>query len=988
MRRVHSVVLALTMLVSVLVVGTATSVGAAPVLPAQFTDTLVAGVGQPTALAFLPDGRMLVTTQPGRLRVVSGGTLLPTPALDLSGRICSNSERGLLGVAADPDAASKAFYVYYTARGTSSTCPTGSANPAGAPTNRVSRFVIRDDNTVDPASETILLDGIYSNAGNHNAGDLQVGKDGHLYVSTGDGGCDYKGDSGCAGSNDAARDLNILNGKILRITRSGGIPADNPFVGAGTASCKTAPTSVGTTCREIFATGLRNPFRIAFDPNASATSFRINDVGQNVWEEIDQGVKGADYGWNVREGHCANTGSESNCGGAKPAQFTDPVHDYGHSSGCASITGGAYVPNGIWPSAYTGAYLFSDYVCGKIFALSPGGVRTDFVTGLGGSSAVHLAFGPYAGSQALYYTSYANGGEIRRIAYTGTVNRPPTAVLSANPTSGLAPLITTLNGSGSSDPDGNPLTYLWSFGDGSPDATTSTATIQHTYPAGSWTASLRVRDSVGATSAPATVTISSGNTAPTVTITSPSPTELFTVGASYTLRGTATDPQDGTLPDSSLSWTVIRRHDTHTHPYLGPLAGNNIPITGPNPEDLQAAANSDLQIQLTATDSAGLSTTVVQDFKPRKVNVTVATSPAGRRVTVNGVAVTGPTTLTSWAGFGLQVTVPAQSDGSGRTYGFDSWSDGGAATHIYVTPQNPATLTANLSLRGLQGAYFDGLGFTGTRVDRLDPSIGFDWGTGAPVAGIGADTFSVRWTGQVSPRYSQTYTFSTTSDDGVRLWVNGVLLVDQWNDHAPTTHSGTIALSAGVTYAIVMEHYENGGGALAQLRWSSASQPAEVVPTERLFPSSAVNFQPAGVPIPPGYVADTGTVFGSRGGLSFGWNTDNTAQTRDRNAANSPDQRYDTLTHLQKPQNPNASWELAVPNGTYRVRAVSGDPSNFDGTFRLNAEGVTVVNGTPTSAQRWIEGTVTVSVTDGRLTVSNGSGAVNNKLNFVEVTLL
>jgi glucose/arabinose dehydrogenase len=622
MRRVHSVVLALTMLVSVLVVGTATSVGAAPVLPAQFTDTLVAGVGQPTALAFLPDGRMLVTTQPGRLRVVSGGTLLPTPALDLSGRICSNSERGLLGVAADPDAASKAFYVYYTARGTSSTCPTGSANPAGAPTNRVSRFVIRDDNTVDPASETILLDGIYSNAGNHNAGDLQVGKDGHLYVSTGDGGCDYKGDSGCAGSNDAARDLNILNGKILRITRSGGIPADNPFVGAGTASCKTAPTSVGTTCREIFATGLRNPFRIAFDPNASATSFRINDVGQNVWEEIDQGVKGADYGWNVREGHCANTGSESNCGGAKPAQFTDPVHDYGHSSGCASITGGAYVPNGIWPSAYTGAYLFSDYVCGKIFALSPGGVRTDFVTGLGGSSAVHLAFGPYAGSQALYYTSYANGGEIRRIAYTGTVNRPPTAVLSANPTSGPAPLITTLNGSGSSDPDGNPLTYLWSFGDGSPDATTSTATIQHTYPAGSWTASLRVRDSVGATSAPATVTISSGNTAPTVTITSPSPTELFTVGASYTLRGTATDPQDGTLPDSSLSWTVIRRHDTHTHPYLGPLAGNNIPITGPNPEDLQAAANSDLQIQLTATDSAGLSTTVVQDFKPRKVNVT------------------------------------------------------------------------------------------------------------------------------------------------------------------------------------------------------------------------------------------------------------------------------------------------------------------------------------------------------------------------------
>ena len=172
----------------------APAAAAAPVLPAQFSDSLVASVGQPTAIAFLPDGRMLVTTQPGRLRVVSNGTLLPTPALDLSGRICSNSERGLLGVAVDPDAASRAIYLFYTARGTSSACPSsGAADPPGAPTNRVSRFVIGDNNVVDPASEQILLDGIYSNAGNHNAGDLNVGKDGYLYVSIGDGGCDYAG---------------------------------------------------------------------------------------------------------------------------------------------------------------------------------------------------------------------------------------------------------------------------------------------------------------------------------------------------------------------------------------------------------------------------------------------------------------------------------------------------------------------------------------------------------------------------------------------------------------------------------------------------------------------------------------------------------------------------------------------------------------------------------------------------------------------------
>ena len=139
---VRRVVIVLVLVMGGVPVVMAPEVSAAPVLPPRFTDTLVASVGQPTALDFMPDGRMLVTTQPGRVRVVSGGTLLPTPALDLSARICSNSERGLLGVAADPDPASKAMYLYYTARGTSSSCPTGSPNPPGAPVNRVSRFVL------------------------------------------------------------------------------------------------------------------------------------------------------------------------------------------------------------------------------------------------------------------------------------------------------------------------------------------------------------------------------------------------------------------------------------------------------------------------------------------------------------------------------------------------------------------------------------------------------------------------------------------------------------------------------------------------------------------------------------------------------------------------------------------------------------------------------------------------------------------------------
>ncbi|MCW2502579.1 MAG: hypothetical protein JWO79_863 [Actinomycetia bacterium] len=677
----------------------------AAVAPPGFTDEVVAQVDAPVGMDWLPAGGwMLVATQRGLVQHVEDGAV--TTLLDLGPKICTNVERGIAGIATDPDPASRAFYLYYTAKGSDPSCPTtaGEPNPPGAPRNRVSRFVLRADGTVDPASETVLLDGIYSPAGYHNAGDLHVGKDGYLYVTTGDGGCDYRGDSGCGGANDASRDRNVLNGKVLRITRTGGIPPENPFHGSGTARCQFAPAPAGTTCQEAFAVGFRNPFRFAFDPDAAGTSFRVNDVGQNVWEEIDQVSKGADYGWPIREGHCAQTGSETDCGAPLSAGLTNPIYDYPHSTGCGSssggsITGGAYVPRGVWPAEYDGSYLFADYVCGTIFRLSPSLTRTGLVTGLGASSAVDLAFSRYTPQRGLYYTSYAKGGEVHRIDYTGSANRTPSAALAAQPSSGAAPLATALSGAGSTDPDGDPLTYLWSFGDGSPAATTTTAAIGHTYAAGTWTATVRVRDAGGLVSAPATVTIRSGDDAPRATITGPAAGTLFTVGGSYRLSGSATDAQDGTLPAASLSWTVIRVHGNHTHPFLGPVTGNDIAFTGPAPEDLAAAANSYLRIALTATDKQGLATTVTRDFRPLQVPVTLATSPAGRTVTANGLPVTGPATMTSWAGYGITLGVPPQTDSAATLWGYSSWSDGGAQTHAFTTPSSQATVTATLTAR-------------------------------------------------------------------------------------------------------------------------------------------------------------------------------------------------------------------------------------------------------------------------------------------------
>ncbi len=137
---------------------------------------------------------------------------------------------------------------------------------------------------------------------------------------------------------------------------------------------------------------------------------------------------------------------------------------------------------------------------------------------------------------------------------------------------------------------------------------------------------------------------------------------------------------------------------------------------------------------------------------------------------------------------------------------------------------------------GLTGTYFNNADLSAQALMRTDAAVDFDWGAGSPDLSIGPDTFSVRWTGRVKPRYAQTYTFHTVSDDGVRLRVNGVLLIDNWADHAPTEDSGTIALAADQLYDVTMEFFEAGGGAVARLLWSSASQAKEVVPASRLFP--------------------------------------------------------------------------------------------------------------------------------------------------------
>jgi glucose/arabinose dehydrogenase/Ca2+-binding RTX toxin-like protein len=673
-----------------------------------FEDRSVASVDQPIGLAFTPDGRMLVANEPGRLWVYKNGQLLQTPALDISNKVCANYESGLLGVAVDPNfgtAGNNYVYLTYTHK-RSGVCPTTEWDPdkPDNPVNRVSRFVMSGD-TIDPLSEQVLIDNIPTPTGYHGTGDLSFGKNGYLYVSVGDGKCDYAGDSTCFNENDAARDPHVLLGKILRITRSGGIPATNPYTGTDSVRCNlTGRTDVGKKCQEIFATGLRNPFRFAFDPDVSGTRFFINDVGGPRWEEIDQGKKGADYAWNLCEGNHDNP-SGPGLVDCSAAPYTPPIHEYSHNTGCSAITGAAFVPNGAWPVEYDSSYLFGDYVCGKIFELEPDGAggftQSEFASDLDQGGPIAMAFGPHGSGQALYYTTFANGGEVRRIAYTGSTNRSPTAAVTASPTSGESPLKVNFDASASSDPDaGDTLTYQWDFGE-SPDPddtqTTSTPTISHTYSTdGTYFASVRVEDNHGALSDPKTVRIDAGNEAPIPVIDSPSSNPPYWVGQQITLSGRATDPEDGQLPAGSLEWAVRKHHNgDHTHNILSG-SGNNLTISAPPPEgpDSTGAGNY-LEVSLTATDENGLSTTVTQDVQPNRVDVSFATNPRGLSVLINGQRFATPKTQLSWQGYTLDVDAPSPQTLSGKSYAFSTWSDGKGKQHDIATGATDEAYSAN-----------------------------------------------------------------------------------------------------------------------------------------------------------------------------------------------------------------------------------------------------------------------------------------------------
>ncbi len=617
-------------------------------LPVGFSQVLVAGgITAPTTMAIAPDGRFFVAQQNGLLRVVKNDTLLTQPFLSLSVNI--DGERGLLGVALDPNFASNQYiYVCYTI--------------ASGLFNRVSRFTASGD-TVIPGSEVTVIELDTLIANYHGGGHLDFGPDGTLYIAAGENGRSYK-----------SQDLDSYLGKILRVNPDGSVPVNNPFTGPGKR-------------QRVWSYGLRNPFTFSFQPGTG--KLFINDVGEITYEEINDATTGGNnFGWPAAEGISTDT------------NFVNPYYNYIHGTasgqGCA-ITGGTFF-NPVstdYPALYQDKYYYIDY-CGNwidMISLTNPPTRTTFASNIAAYS-VGIATGIDGN---LYYLS-RNDEALYKIDYSvnqapAVLNQPQSRTISLN-----YPVTFSATASGAAT-----LNYQWLHnnvpvvGAILPDYTISNVAF-----ADSGDYRLVVSNTFGSdTSVIAHLTVTA-NQPPSATIISPLTNSFYSAGEVINFSGTASDPEDGTLAASTFQWLLVFHHDTHIHP--GPTVSGGtgsgsftIPNTG------EKSANVFYRLYMIVQDSEGMIDSSFVDLLPRTSMITLNSQPSGLSLQLDGQPFTTPYSVLSVEGMYRMISAPYAQQYGGNQLLFTSWNNNGPLTQTITTPINDSTYFATYD--SLQLAY-------------------------------------------------------------------------------------------------------------------------------------------------------------------------------------------------------------------------------------------------------------------------------------------
>lgn len=688
-------------------------------------ETILSDLPPTTAVAFGPEDRRYLALKEGIVRVAKGATLLSTPFIDISAMTNRRTDRGLGGIALDPQFPARPYvYLFFTydppelladdttprvsrlirvqadaAKGYNVALPgtieviLGKNSTAQ---NTASQLAVGTTILPEPAScmTGLTMDGspiedcLPSDELSHSAGSLIFGADGYLYASHGDG-SSY---NGASKPSLRSQMIDSLAGKVIRIDPNTGHGAPgNPFYD---------PTTPSSNRSRVWSLGFRNPFRITVNP-ATGQVYQ-GDVGSSSWEEVNSG-KGTNHGWPCYEGGnttnstvgTGNTVSLANtafkefsrtsqfCGalynqglGAVAAplfSYRHPVDATGKDLG-ASVTGVAIYSGTTYPAKYRGALFIADYAQRSIryltFDQNGSPTVNPFATETSASAGpVQLIIGPDTNLYAIFLDLVTRKSQLRRYRYTGSSNTPPTVVLKANPVGGSIPLAVSFSTAGTNDPDGQSLAYSWDFGDGTGAGETSPNPTHVYQTVGTFEAKVFVRE----TTAPfaestSDVTIRTGVTPPRVHIESPTSTTTYAIGDTINFSGYA-EFEGVRVPNSALTWTIIQQHNLHEH-LVDEISG----VSSGRFETTEHTDNTRFMVCLFATAGTGLDDQACVTINPRITDTTFLSEPTGAQMTYVDEEVQFLAPYTAKPIENSQQTVIAPLVHQARS--FTAWADG------------------------------------------------------------------------------------------------------------------------------------------------------------------------------------------------------------------------------------------------------------------------------------------------------------------------
>jgi glucose/arabinose dehydrogenase len=762
-------------------------------LPEGFVlEVFVDNIFEPTQLDEAEDGRIFVAERTGKIRIIENGILLEEPFYEVETE--TPGERGVTGLILHPEFDQNGYvYIYHTI--------------VDSNRNRLIR-VQASGNTASPETEEVIfiLDPMW--AAWHNGGGMAFDNEGYLILGVGDG-------TGWQ----SAEQMNTTLGKVLRLNDDGTIPIDNPFYDETIEDQKA-----------IYGIGIRNPYTMAKQESTGRIFF--NDVGNEEWEEVNEVIEGAHYGWGSIEGPIQP-------GQTAPEGYEDPLYAYDHSQGCAIVGAAFYEPEVyLFPPEFHNQYFFMEHCLSKVFRLNPIDGSTDvFIEGLQyPNNIMTLQDG------SMLITEIYNG-RILRVRYTGDgqpsiVEQPQSQTVVVEEDASF--IVVTL---GEQD-----LDYQW-FQNGAEMA----GEIGYSLTISETNLGMNgneyycvISNSEGVIQSNIALLTVLDESRPYVEILSPSEDTLYSAGDTIWFSGKAVDMEDGQLGPENFEWNIFFHHNVHQHSALTGLSGVSsgyyvIPNQGEVSTDVW------FSISLKATDSAGLENEETIQLLPSLVNFQIESVPSGAKFLVDGSSKESGEYIESVRKMNRTILPENYFIKDNGLFKFSSWSDiefeplltiqatdtvlfpEYSFLHDYYEGQNTEDVIAR---------YYTGVGnqrdlFLETQVDIIDEN----WSLEGPYAGDGfpADNFSILYSGSILAPYTGEYVFTILHDGKVDFVLDDSLMISSevWTNI--NADEATISLNGGERYNFTIEYQHIIDFSRINFSWSFSELPNSTVPSVQLY---------------------------------------------------------------------------------------------------------------------------------------------------------